>query len=143
MEKHNISFTKLILDVKTRWNSTSDMIIRFIDAFDHINTVLLDVGEVGMTFIEEDRKTLKDLASLFTPIKQTITSLSANSMNLWVADIHVDELIIELNKTPDIQYYNDIHNALVLEYASRRQLFLINMTWYLLNNESFFEFYEW
>lgn len=133
------SFTSLVLDVVTRWNSTAAMIERFLEAFEDVNKCLIQIDNGDKVFIDDEKRILIELSRLFGPIKDTVLSLSSSNFNLYLADIYIEELINELNKTPDIEYYNTIHNSLVYEYELRRNVPLINMTMYLYNNRHFFE----
>ena len=73
-----------VQDVKTRWNSTYDMIVRFLDISDVVKAVLYDEGWAdkilnGAKFFERDWRLLKNVCKVLEPFKSATVQLSSQA----------------------------------------------------------------
>lgn len=74
------SKTKLILDVKTRWNSLADMLETFIELLPAVRRALLKIGS-DLEFTAANAKAIKDILSAIKPFRDAVVHLSANKAN--------------------------------------------------------------
>lgn len=69
---------KLILDVPTRWNSVFYMLQRFLNLFNYIATILLDLLEAPEMITNRQRDELQEIISLLRPMEAMTTQLSGD-----------------------------------------------------------------
>lgn len=75
-DKSDEKILKLILDVKTRWNSTYEMLCRFLELSSVINNVLLRHPNSPRMFSAIDLKYVEEISILLKPFKTMTVELS-------------------------------------------------------------------
>lgn len=89
---------KLILDVRTRWNSMVGMIEAFLKTKNSIKKTLIDFGSTNL-WIEEHIPLLEALVEVLNPIKDAVEALSRRDSNLLIADAIMNTLYEQLVST--------------------------------------------
>ncbi len=86
---------KLIMDVKTRWNSLEEMINMFLKNFEWIEQALRSLKE-KINFSSKEIVDLTELQKSLSPVKILVHHLSANHTSISSADSAVKHTIKEL-----------------------------------------------
>lgn len=85
VKEHNGKELKVLLDCKTRWNSSCTMIERFLSIQSSIQKALVDLNMQDMLQIP-DLKKIEELLQVLNPIKLAVEALSKNDANLLAAE---------------------------------------------------------
>lgn len=134
-EEHGKSLD-LILDCKTRWNSLSDMIGRFLKLKSCILKALLDLKS-NMTFTEKEFQDLHDIHHSLDVIKITVMSLCRRDSNLLTADAALQFMLNKLDRQS-----NQLSGRLATSLRKRikeRRTSVSGILQYLHNNDEFYE----
>lgn len=128
----------LILDCKTRWNSLSDMVGRFLKLKSCVFKALLDLKlKSNVKFTDEEIQDLHEIHYSLDVIKTTVLSLCHRDSNLLTADAALRFMLEKL----DLQS-NDLSAKLATTLRKRikeRRTNVFGVLQYLHNNEEFFK----
>ena len=125
----------LILDCKTRWNSLSDMVGRFLKLKSCVFKALLDLKS-NVKFTDEEIQDLYDIHYSLDVIKTTVMSLCRWDSNLLKAEAALRFMLEKL----DLQS-NHLSGKLATTLRKRikeRRTNVFGVLQYLHNNEDFF-----
>ena len=105
---------RLLIDVKTRWNSMATMIRRFLRLKDCINHTLIEIGME--TVPERDIVVLQKLLNVLTPLEVAVKELSKDNVTLVTAEGVYKFLFNSLTEID-----NDLSNILLIEIKKRME----------------------
>lgn len=116
-EEKSVTFLVPIIDVRTRWNSTYDMLVRAVSMKDVISDTIYghkDNRLIGMLLSDEDWDCINVLLKILKPLKQVTLFSSRNSDSLCVVDViplynYCTEMLTEY--LGDIDANSDLHSG--------------------------------
>lgn len=111
---------KCLLDCRTRWNSTVDMISRFLLLFQSkcLQQALVADGS-KITFKDTEVQLLSDIESALEPLKITIKTLCRRDANLLEADSAINLLIEHLAKQTSV-FSQNLRDSIIKRFMERR-----------------------
>ena len=116
---------RFISDCKTRWNSTAEMLIRFLKLYKSnvIRHALIDLGPSvkDMDFTADEITILEEIVEVLNPVKQTLTFLCTRGTNLLQVDSAATFLIQQL-KARGTALANEFASALIKRFVERRTM---------------------
>jgi hypothetical protein len=122
---------KLILDVKTRWNSLLSMLKRFSEVLECVKLTLIELERFDLWDFEFDTK-LQDIVDVLDDIKTTTSFLSLDQSNLLIAEISITELFAKLREK-NTELSLKLLNQLEIEISQRRLKKVIDLIKVLKN----------
>ena len=127
---------KLILDVRTRWNSLYEMLERYVQVRMCVVKTLTDLSKTS-SVSDEECSLCKSLCNILEPVKLTSDSLCRNDANLITADAAINFLIDTLATETGC---NNIHaqimkDSVIKRISERRNLVLVHLMKYLVNGD--------
>ena len=121
----------LLLDCKTRWNSTVAMCKRFHELRYHVKHALIDMDK-SFDFSEPDMKTIEDIVAALEPLQIAVTKLCRRDCTLVKAE-RILELTMETLSKLETDVGNQIYDAFVERVKARRNADIIHIMEYLSN----------
>lgn len=120
----------LILDCKTRWSSTLNMVQRFVKIEKSLNKSLLELGQPQVS--ESHFKSLREIYDVLHPAKMVITELSKDDSTLLTAEGSINFLFEKLdsNKSP---LASKLKATLEEKLLNRRNKPLVSLLYFLHN----------
>lgn len=119
----------LILDVKTRWNSTEAMLQRFLQVVGQVVETLNEIGKQDM-ITEEDIDVLRSLLNTLQPIRLASEALGRKDANLLTAEGTLNFLFSKLKKQ-NSRFSNEIYAAVLKRISERRNKELVSLMKFL------------
>jgi hypothetical protein len=136
-EEHGTEL-KLILDVKTRWNSLQSMLTRYVKLRSCIKKTFIDCG--AQSAVSDDEfVTVQQLASILEPVKVTSDALCRDDATLISADGALKFLFMKLG---DLGSQSNVFSEQLLEslkerIEARRNIPVTSLLHYLHNPEGY------
>lgn len=125
---------KLILDCRTRWDSMSDMVDRYILLHRAISKALIDI-QPSLILNDEEVKRLKELSSCLKPVKMGVKTLCERGTTLLKADGVFRFILSELEKH-NTTICRDMHDAIKTRFQDRRQNNIVSLYRYAIHSLS-------
>ena len=125
---------RLVLDVKTRWNSTLFMIESVVELKDSLQTVLASVSPM-LVFSPDELILLDTLKSILKPITVAQQALCRQDANLLVAEGAYKYLFEKLSSI-DHPLAIELYASIKARFIERRPKTLVTLLTYLNNPES-------
>lgn len=126
---------QLLLDVKTRWNSTEKMLERYIKLYDCVEEALDELGESSLVS-HEDFLSIKYLFEALQPIRLVSEALGRRDATLLTAEGSLSFLLSKLNSPDDKSISKKLYEAVVKRINERRNIKLVSLMKFLHNNET-------
>lgn len=121
---------QLLLDVKTRWNSTERMLERFVKVYDCVKDSLREIGQPNL-IADSDLTMLTQLLHCLQPIRLASEALGRRDATLMTAEGTLSFLFSKL-KQQDNKIAKMFHAAIVEKINQRRSKELISLMRFLL-----------
>ena len=121
----------LVLDCKTRWNSTVDMLRRFFELRKHVEHALIDMDK-RFDFTDSEIKLIHDIIESLEPLKFAVKKLCRRDATLVKAE-RILELTMETLASLDTEVGNEVYDAFVNRVKDRRNSEIIHVMEYLSN----------
>lgn len=107
----------LILDCKTRWNSTENMLQRFLDIYEPCKAALSALNQTNILLSSDELSLLGDLLHCLQPIKIAVLELSKRDCDLLKSEgkarINITFLISIINSSLRLSLYFFLHTAVL------------------------------
>ena len=131
--KHEL---KLILDVKTRWNSLYDMLQRYVKLRSCVVKTFIDIAK-SSAVSDADFDICKQLVQVLEPVQLTSDAFCRRDANLLTADAATVFLLETLEKeTKENNVFSPhLYNALKSRITKRRNCDVVNLMRYLKNED--------
>ena len=129
---------KLILDVKTRWNSLQSMLTRFIKLWSCIKKAFIDCGTQSAVS-DDEFVIVQQLASILEPVKVTSDALCRDDATLISADGALKFLFVKLDEL-DSQgnaFSKPLSESLKKRIEARRNIPVTSLLHYLHNPDGY------
>lgn len=132
-EKHGKELS-LLFDCRTRWNSTEEMIERFVLVFDSIVLALNDLNLSELIIDDADMNVLRNLLKCLQPIKLASQQLGRRDANLLTAEATISFLFDSLEQRTD--YISvALYEAMKKRIHQRRNKDLVSAIKFLQNKD--------
>ena len=125
---------KLILDVKTRWNSLHDMFERYCLLRSCIVKTMIDIKSTSAV-TDNEFAVCKSLCEALKPFKAATKGICRNDANLVTADAAIVFLLNELKDQSSL-YALQLHDTVKARIIERRQPVAVALLKYLINPDS-------
>jgi hypothetical protein len=124
----------LLLDCKTRWNSTETMIERFLRIYESIKAALIDLNLNHQILNETELEMLKELMATLRPVRMAVEKLSSRDANLITSEGILQFVLEELKSNNFNGNINkEVYNALTQRISQRRNEEIVSAMKYLRN----------
>ncbi|XP_062552035.1 uncharacterized protein LOC134217293 [Armigeres subalbatus] len=123
---------KLLLDVRTRWNSTVTMLERFLKVWKCIDETLEDLGQKDFHLTKKDVESIQNLMSALQPIKLSSEALGRRDANLLTAEGSLSFLFTKL-KDQNTCIATELYDAILKRIGERRNKELVSVMKFLNN----------
>ncbi|CAK8695489.1 unnamed protein product [Clavelina lepadiformis] len=120
---------KLILDLKTRWNSLLEMIKTFVRAEKCIRMALVEIG-TSITITDAEIKILRDLIDVLEPVKHAVDELCRRDATLLTAE-RIHEFVLKTLSNSNSAYSASLKSHLEVRIKERRNVCLVHLVEYL------------
>lgn len=127
-QKHGKEIS-LLMDCRTRWNSTETMLARFIKLYDCIMLALTDLNAKEY-LIDDSIPFLRDLSNCLRPVKMAVESLSSRDSNLLKCEGIIKFVFDELKNRNDA-LSQELFDAVKKRVYERRNKEIISVLKYL------------
>ena len=119
----------LILDVKTRWNSTKEMISRFLEVHEEVRLATIQAKN-DWNFTDDDMKALRNLTAALEPLELGIKKLGSKGMNLIGAEC-VYQYMIQMFQQLDSCIARRLEAKFIRRLGERRHPALVHLILFL------------
>lgn len=121
----------LLLDVRTRWNSTEAMIERFLQIWECVKEALAELGQQDL-LTNKDVEVLRSLLNTLQPIRLASEALGRCDATLLTAEGSLSFLFNKLKKL-DTPISREMYEALLKRIGERRNKELVSVLKFLNN----------
>ena len=112
---------RVIIDVKTRWNSLLHIIRRFVELRTDINKVLVEEN-IDIILSNNQIGIMIGLVEILGPVEKAVLQLSSKDCNLVTADLILEKMFNEILLVDDSPIKTDIVNSLMSRIVERRTI---------------------
>jgi hypothetical protein len=133
-ENHGRELT-LILDCRTRWNSTEQMVERFLLVFNSIVLALRDLNSSELIIDDNDIAMLQNLIKCLQPVKVASEELGRREANLLTAETTINFLLETLEQQTDT-IGQALYEMMKVRIYERRNKDLVSLISFLQNKNS-------
>lgn len=126
---------KLLLDMKTRWNSTEKMLVRFIKLYECIVEALREL-RITSNISREDFALIKSLTEVLQPIRLVSEALGRRDATLLTAEGSLSFLFLKLKNQKDNPIASKLFEAVLKRINERRNIKLVSLMKFLHNNQA-------
>lgn len=133
-ENHGRELT-LILDCRTRWNSTEQMVERFLLVFNSIVLALRELNSSELIIDDNDIVMLQNLIKCLQPIKVASEELGRREANLLTAETTINFLLESLEQQTDT-IGQALYEMMKVRIHERRNKDLVSLISFLQNKNS-------
>lgn len=120
---------QLIIDVTTRWNSTEQMVERFLRVYESIKETLTELGQPN-PLSDNDVHSLQILFDALQPIRLVSEAIGRRDATLLTAEGSLSFLLSKL-KQQNNAIANELHDAIYDRICSRRNKELVSLMKFL------------
>jgi hypothetical protein len=120
------------MDIKIRWNSTLEMIRRFLHVVNCVNITLEELNSEKVS--ENEIVVLKEFITVMTPIALAIEKLCSEDSSILTAE-GVYKYIFEYLESNDSELSRVVYENVKKRMFERRQKILISLLMFLKNGE--------
>ena len=129
-EELGLEFTKLLLDVKTRWNSVVKMVRSLLRILSAVNKALLEFGLAHLILSEAEVNMLRGVVDCLDTIEVAATELGGNDVDMGAADKIMEFILVNLGKD-ESPFGTSMYDAVFRRIEERRMPHISGLIRYL------------
>lgn len=113
----------LLLDCKTRWNSSETMVERILHLYEPIKSAFVDLDLIEKFFTQNEFLLLQELLATLRPVRMAVEKLSSRDANLLTSEGILQFVFDELKSyvsVGNMNISNEVYEALKVRIGQRR-----------------------